>query len=427
MQQENDLLYQRVQTDAQMVTMFRSEGNHLYFSNTASDDIFPVSAALHNLVHKQGYKDVILDFSGSNYLDPKFMLPLVTTARAYRGEKVDFELIAPNDQKTAKLLENTNWAHLITPEKFDARDDRNRNHLSAVQYTNAKEQFDAVDRSIDVILQSIGGLDRSRLKALEWSLNEITDNVLNHAESAVGGVVQVVTLAKRQLVEFYVCDAGIGIPRSLRQGRPELTDDVSALRAAIEEGVTRNKTTNQGNGLYGTFRCCEVSGGDFDAITGNVVLRHRATGLHVARNSIPIKGTFIRASINYGFERLLESALVFRGKSHDPANDYVERVYQSEGDDIHFRVSKELDAFGTRDAGRMARTKIENLMDRGRTPITFDFEEVHLISSSFADEVFGRLFVDLGPIRFGQLCNFKNVDGTVQTLIDRAITQRMRQ
>src|SRR5437660_4581721 len=47
---------------------------------------------------------------------------------------------------------------------------------------NATEQFDAVDRSINVILQSIGGLDRSRLKALEWSLNEITDNVLNHAE-----------------------------------------------------------------------------------------------------------------------------------------------------------------------------------------------------------------------------------------------------
>ncbi len=407
--------------------MFRSEGNHLYFHNASADDIFPVSAALYNFVSKQGYKDVILDFSQTGYLDAKFMLPFVTTARSYRSEKVDFELIAPTDPKTAKLLENTNWAHLITPEKFEARDDRNRNHLSAVQYTNAKEQFDAVDRSLNVILQSIGGLDRSRLKALEWSLNEITDNVLNHAESNVGGIVQVVTVAKRQIVEFFVCDAGIGIPKSLRQGRPELTDDVRALRAAIEEGVTRNKATNQGNGLYGTFRCCEVSGGDFDAVSGNVVLRHRSTGLHVARNPIPFKGTFIRASINYGFERLLENALVFRGKVHDPANDYVERVYHGEGGGINFRVMQELDAFGTRDAGRLARTKIENLMDNGRVTITFDFEGVHLISSSFADEVFGKLFTELGPIRFGQLCGFKNVDHTVQTLIDRAITQRMRQ
>ena len=211
--------------------MFRSEANHLYFVSK-TDDIFPVSAALHNLIHKQGYQDIILDFSQSTFLDPKFMVPLVTTARSYRGEKVDFELVPPDDPGAAKLLQNANWAHLITPEKFEPRDDRNKNHLSAIQYVNATEQFDAVDRSINVILQSIGGLDRSRLKALESSLNEITDNVLNHAESSVGGIVQVVTFAKKQLVEFFVCDAGIGIPRSLRQGRPEITDDVRALRAA---------------------------------------------------------------------------------------------------------------------------------------------------------------------------------------------------
>jgi hypothetical protein len=215
--------------------MFRSEGNHLYFLNNTADDIFPVTAALFNLIHKQGYKDVILDFSQSNFLDPKFMLPLVATARSYRSDKVDFDLIMPSDQKAAKLIENTNWAHLITPERFEARDNRNINHLSAIQYMNAREQFDAVDRSMNIILQSIGGLDRSRLKALEWSLNEITDNVLVHSESPLGGIVQVVSYTKRQLVEFYVCDAGIGIPRSLRSGRPELNDDVRALRAASKK------------------------------------------------------------------------------------------------------------------------------------------------------------------------------------------------
>ena len=52
--------------------------------------------------------------------------------------------------------------------------------------------------------------------------------------------------------------------------------------------------------------------------------------------------------------------------------------------------------------------------------------EVQLISSSFADEVFGKLFIGLGPIRFGQLCRFTNIDTTVQKLIDRAIEQRMK-
>jgi hypothetical protein len=407
--------------------LFRSESNHLYFSGPTGDDVLPVVAALHNLVHKQGYKDVILDFSKSGYLDPKFMLPLVATARLYRIEKVDFELIEPEDPSSARLLQNTNWAHLIWPEKYDARDDRNQLHLSAVQYSTAEDQFAAVDRSIDVILRSVGGLDRDRLKALEWSLNEITDNVLNHAESPMGGLVQVVTFPKKHLVEFYVCDGGVGIPKTLRQGRPQLTDDVSALREAIEEGVTRNPKTNQGNGLFGTFKCCEVSGGEFDIISGYAGLKHRPGQLHTSKNAIPLKGTFVRASINYGFEQLLEKALIFKGRAHNPAGDYIQRIYQNSADEIRFKVNDELSTFGSREAGKLARTKIENLMDRGRASIIFDFSEIHLISSSFADEVFGKMFVDLGPIKFGQLCRFENVDSTVQNLIDRAISQRMRQ
>jgi anti-sigma regulatory factor (Ser/Thr protein kinase) len=407
--------------------MFRSEGNRLIFIGKAGDDFLPVAAALYNLAHKQGYQDVVLDFSKATYLDARFMLPLVTTARAYRSERVDFEIIEPEDQKSARLLQNTNWAHLIWPEKFEARDDRNVSHLSAIQYLNADDQFSAVDRSMDVILKSVGGLDRSRLKALEWSLNEITDNVLNHAESSVGGIVQVVTFPKKQLVEFYVCDAGIGIPRSLRQGRPQLSDDVSALRQAIEEGVTRNNETNQGNGLFGTFKCCQVSGGEFDVLSGYVALRHRPGLVNTSKNAIPFKGTFVRASINYGFEQLLEKALIFKGRSHSPSGDYIERVYETSTDEINFHVNKELSVFGSREAGRLARNKIENLMDRGRVAIVFDFSDIHLISSSFADEVFGKIFVELGPIKFGQLCKFSHVDGTVQNLIDRAIAQRMKQ
>jgi hypothetical protein len=199
------------------------------------------------------------------------------------------------------------------------------------------------------------------------------------------------------------------------------------MRAAVEEGVTRDRSTNQGNGLFGTFKCCEVSGGEFDILSSNVSFKHRPGTLKVSTHSIPFRGTFVRASIRYNFEKLLERALVFRGKAYDPATDYVERVYQAESEDIQFKVNEELDAFGSRDAGRRARIKVENLMNNRTIPVLFDFSFVHLISSSFADEVFGKLFHELGPIGFGQLCKFRCVDPTVQKLIDRAIAQRMKQ
>jgi hypothetical protein len=120
-------------------SMFRSESNHLNFIGATGDEVLPVIAALHNLVHKQGFRDITLDFSKAGYLNPKFMLPLVTTARLYRGEKVDFEIIEPDDPSASRMLRNTNWAHLIWPEKYDSRDEFNQMHLSAIQYSNAND------------------------------------------------------------------------------------------------------------------------------------------------------------------------------------------------------------------------------------------------------------------------------------------------
>src|SRR6185437_3404635 len=263
--------------------VMRSEGNHIYFEGQASGDPLPTAAALYNLIRKQGYQDIILDFRKATFLAPEFMVPLVTICRNYRQEKCDFELLMPELPSAAALMSNANWAHLVVPERYEPRDERNIRHISARQYFTPKEHFDAVDKSIEIILGSVSGIDRSRLKALEWALNEITDNVLNHSESKVGGVMQVTTYPGRQRIDFFVCDAGITIPRSLRTGRPDIRDDTSALDLAIREGVTRDSATNQGNGLFGTYKCCEVSGGQFDVISGTVMLRHRPGELKVQR------------------------------------------------------------------------------------------------------------------------------------------------
>jgi anti-sigma regulatory factor (Ser/Thr protein kinase) len=404
----------------------RYDGNHLFFDGNVGGDPLSALSALHNIVHKLGYQDIVLDFSKAERLWPAYMIPLATICRSYRSEKVDFEIILPDDRKLAGFMINTNWAHIISPERFDSAGNKNPKHMAARQFMTSEEHFKAVDDSISLILGNVPGIDRKRIKALEWALNEITDNVLNHAQSPIGGVMQVFTFPNKRRVEFFVCDAGITVPRSLRSGRPDIKDDISAIRAAIEEGVTRNKQTNQGNGLYGTFKCCEVSGGEFGVVSGLTSLQYRPGQLHATRNAIPFVGTFVRAAIGYDFDRLLEKALVFGGKQHEPGFDYIERHYENDKDWIDFKVETEISAFGSREAGRLALTKILNLMDNRSTPIDFDFSNIPLITSSFADEVFGRLFIQLGPIRFTQLCHFKNVDPTVRALIDRAIAQRMR-
>lgn len=233
-------------------------------------------------------------------------------------------------------------------------------------------------------------------------------------------------LPTKNLVSFYVVDAGLGIPYTLRKAIPAITSDSDALDRAIREGVTRNSSTNQGNGLYGTFKCCEVSNGSFLIVSNNAVLRYGQGKLAVRTDAVPFRGSFISATIDYSTEGLLENAFVFKGRVHEPMHDYIDQHYQQLDDKIVFDVAKEVEGFGNREYGRRARLKIDNVLVDKRNAVTFDFSGVPLISSSFADEVFGKLIVELGVMEFMRRCSFQSVDPTVQRLIDKAIAQRMK-
>jgi hypothetical protein len=407
--------------------MIKTEGNTLLFSGSSSlSDLHRPLAMMHNLVSKQGYQDITLDFSAATVLSASFMLPLVCILRSYRLNKVDLYLVLPTDDKLARLFNNANWAHQIDPQHFDPRDEFNQNHVSAIQFRDADEQQAAVDKVVNLILEFMPHLDRRKIAALEWAINEITDNVLNHSESRIGGLVQAIMYPKRQLIEFLVCDAGIGIPNSLRKGRADVRDDTMALDLAIREGVTRNTKTNQGNGLFGTFRCSEVSGGKFNICSGFAMLSFDDS-LHVKREGIPFQGTFVRSEIKLSIEDLLNKALVFKGKVHEPGFDFIERQYEQRGEALQFSLLSEVATFGSREAGRRAFNKIMNISNDLSRPINFDFSDVPVISSSFADEVFGRIFTQVGPVAFSTHCTFSNISTTVKNIIDKSVLQRIRQ
>ena len=270
-------------------------------------------------------------------------------------------------------------------------------------------------------------LNRSDLAAIEWSLNEITDNVINHSESSTGGYVQLSTLKSRNTVEFVVSDAGIGVPTSLRKSFPELTSDTNALDRAIREGVTRDKHVGQGNGLFGSFEICWASEGYFEVDSGygrlNLSQQRR---MRITEDQIPYKGTLVVAGIDYSKPNALKEALRFGDKVYTPV-DYIETHYESrDGQRIVFVMKKEASSFGSRVAARPVKTKLESLAAMcPEKKIFIDFANIPVISSSFADEVLGKLFLELGPVAFTQKFEIVNTVETVQSLINLAIKKRL--
>jgi anti-sigma regulatory factor (Ser/Thr protein kinase) len=330
----------------------------------------------------------------------------------------------------SNLFKNTNWGHFLDPKRFDPSTFRGHSRIPATQYLTPEEQQTAVNRIVNVMLGALPDLERSDFSAFEWAVNEITDNVLVHSESPIGGLVQVSMFQKKtKSVQFVVADAGIGIPTSLKQGHAEIHSDTEALDWAIREGVTRDSRIGQGNGLYGSYRVCSKSNGYFQVDSGHARLeyRPRQERLTISNQTIPYAGSLVSATIDFSNPKLLEDALQFKGVTFTPS-DYLENKYeQSEGGSVAFVLSEECQSFGSRVSGKPVRQKINNILKMtNRRPVEVDFSGIPVISSSFADEAFGKLFLQLGPVRFTQCVRFTNTMDTVEWLIDKAISQRMQ-
>ena len=82
---------------------------------------------------------------------------------------------------------------------------------------------------------------------------------------------------------------------------------------------------------------------------------------------------------------------------------------------------------GSRAGGKFVHTLLKNMLKElkkgERQHVVVDFADVGVISRGFADEVFGRLYVQLGP-HYHRKLDIRNADPVVQHLIDQAIVQR---
>ena len=148
---------------------------------------------------------------------------------------------------------------------------------------------------------------------------------------------------------------------------------------------------------------------------GNASLSSWPDALHISPEPIPVIGSLVVARISYEKALALEEALKFGGKSHDPV-DFVQVTYEEDEEEgfVVFPLAREAQGFGSRTAGMPVRQKLKNLLRIcGGKRIGIDFTNVPIISSSFADEVFGKLCVELGALGFMKAFEFRKVNSTI--------------
>ena len=136
------------------------------------------------------------------------MLPLMPLIVHWRESKgIGFALIEPENHDLRRLFWNTNWSHFIVPGQYP-ESGYTGTHVPARQYHTADQMGEIFESVLTLILGELE-TNRATVAAVEWSLGEVMDNVISHAESPVGGFVQATAYRSSNRVEFIVADAGI--------------------------------------------------------------------------------------------------------------------------------------------------------------------------------------------------------------------------
>jgi hypothetical protein len=277
-----------------------------------------------------------------------------------------------------------------------------------------------------------GKVRREALKGLDWAMNEIADNVLVHANAPAGGLVAVTRQAKRRRVQFVVADAGDGIPATMRTGHPRLRNELQAVRQAIKQGVTRDKRVGAGNGLAGALRIATAAGGKFSVHSGRASIsadhREPEPAGYVRPVADTVHGTVVFFEIGIDRKFDLERVLLQDGIAIIDW-DFFDAAYQVDEGDVRLLIKDEVASTGTRAAGAPVRHKARNLADAteaGR--VVLDFTGIESMTSSFVDEIIGKLVLALGPEEFTKRIAIEGLSDSIHRgLAARSMAQRREQ
>lgn len=392
----------------------------IVFSGWLAWNAFTIlNARIYKEVRVRNVKKFRIDLSDAVKAYESGVLPLIAMLEKYRKEGIVFRVVLPRDHALRAIFNNHNWSHYLDNQYHKSRRSLNRT-TGTVEFDNFEKLNELMRNALNLMIRAVS-LAKGARESLEWSLAEITDNVIRHSLTGKGWFE--VTWSINQKIVFTVCDNGVGIPRHMRDAFPEIKKDHIALAKAVEKGVTSSQE-GQGNGLAGTLALVTAGGGELIIYSKAGHLRYNEAGLKYEPVNVPFPGTYVQFALPEMKEIDIKVALW----GHE-SYTYAKFDFDPEdGESLTIILREEASSFGNRATGLKIRNLIVNLLTEfNGKKIYIDFDGVDIISSSFADELFGKFVLKWGVMNFGRHLGTRNTTAFIDSLINNVVMQRMAQ
>ncbi|MBA9076077.1 ATP-binding protein [Rufibacter quisquiliarum] len=263
---------------------------------------------------------LVVDFSKAKFLQPCHLVSLACLIEEYYKAGVQIEFIeAVGD--VHKYLCNIKFYHYWTPGFNRNRYTRGEINTALCLWQVDEEMIDTYSTEAKRYYEANYFNDKD-LGNLSRPLQEVFNNIYDHAESPVSGYVLTQYYPNRDEIKLSVCDFGMGIPTKLNdtwktEGKERLSDE-DTLKAAFEAGVSSKSTPrNKGLGLFYLLSNVKELAGSLTLWSNNALLEYgNANGESVfRRNNNFFGGTLIDVVLKTDFlpdaEETEESEFIF--------------------------------------------------------------------------------------------------------------------
>ncbi len=362
---------------------------------------------------KAGFDYIRLDLRDVNRAFPNAVVPICAAIQKYRALGYEIEILNP-----PTVVKNMNFDEPLPAGRIN--ENASANAFSHIWRFSTSDEVSILTEAYAKVLAEKVECEQGVIDAFHWCISELLDNVLQHSQSAEGFViVQVHSESKR--IAICLTDTGIGILESLRHSSHHPNNAADAITLALKEGVTRDSEAHQGNGLWGLNEIVRENGGQLAVKSERGLVEHNPEkDVYVSNSLPPFQGTIIDFQLDASKPISLSKAL----SGHEPVSLRLEEYEDAKGDSV-ISVKDHAHGTGTRIAAKQLRNIVMTLFNDKQSKIALDFVGIGIISSSFADELVGKLVVRFGFFNFQQVIELRNMNETVQAIVHRSVAQRM--
>lgn len=314
----------------------------------------------------------------------------------------------------------------ISPREYRSEDIYRNEFLDKVWKFTSKD-IDKIVSGIVYSLRTHARLAKGVLPSIELCLNEVMDNVINHSlpsnepvENATGYVMAQYHQDKRT-VAFTIHDNGQGILKSFEGSDYSPIDEDEAIRLAISRNITSGN--GAGRGLWMLSQLIKDNCGLLEISTGktrftfNHIKSNKSAGPSISKIATSISGgTTIDFRITVDKEINVENALF----GYIPT-DLWEEDHELNENTLVFEIVNESQGTGTRYAANRLRNVIRNAFEQSGKKIVIDFSGTSIISSSYADELLGKMIEEVGFVKYMTYFSISNVSPINEMMINEAL------